>query len=160
MTTSVPPLSERQLEAMEQYGPTEKHEAFPCLLAIARDHARLHSRLVELEADGPDHLTPTERRLVEAALNKATRAETHRDTLRAHNVELQDKLMQVYNDLNAISERLPEHPGPIRERTINELVSLRQQLDEAKGQRAGGQVADDSYGMRSALAALDEDQWK
>jgi hypothetical protein len=45
--------------------------------------ADLEARLAELGADGPDHLTPTERRLVEAALRKADGAAAREADLRA-----------------------------------------------------------------------------
>src|SRR5262249_5453498 len=37
----------------------------------------------ELDAEGPDWLTPTERRLVEAAINRRLRAEADRDAAQA-----------------------------------------------------------------------------
>ncbi len=54
--------------------------------------ATLTARLRELEADGPDHLTPTERRLVEAALSKAEGMRIERDTARADLARAREEL--------------------------------------------------------------------
>ena len=128
MTTTVPPFTKEELTGLVialHQGTADQYD-YERIRAVAEDHARLveqHRRYTEDPVERLHRITD----LIDPEQENAAHAELARDydTLRA-------KAEQMYADLNAISERLPEHPGPIRERAINELVSLRAQLEHER----------------------------